>query len=347
MTCPRCGLVRAAAVATVLALSAATSASAACPAPPEPVLSLSYASRYAADSATRSDLDADAAGDAGDAQRPVDDFLRDLTEAANTVYDDGTDAGAVADCIISQIAVWAEADALSDLSTETANLTVGSRIAGFGLVMMQVWPHTTTPGQTDAIQAWLARLMRAQTQFWEQDAPDGARQGNLRAWAALGGASVAAVLDDPALRSWAAWSVSHVMCSADADGSLPQEMRRGSLALHYQLHAIAPLVVTTLLLNHQGIDLTQTCDAALARVVAFAVDDLDSGAATQAITGEVQSYFDGTDTLEPFNLAWIEAYLRLPGMPDREALDRLAADYRPLGYSKLGGNQSLIWQHLP
>ena len=134
---------------------------------------------------------------------------------------------------------------------------------------------------------------------------------------------------------------------AGQNAGLLVESKRGSLALHYQLHAVAPLVVTTLLLTHQGTDLTQTCDAALARVVAFAVNDLDSGAATRAITGEVQSYFDGTDTLEPFNLAWIEAYLRLPDMPDREALDRLAAGYRPLGYSKLGGNQSLIWQHLP
>jgi poly(beta-D-mannuronate) lyase len=166
----------------------------------------------------------------------------------------------------------------------------------------------------------------------------------LRAWAALGGASVASILDDPALRSWAAWSVSNVLCSANADGSLPQEMGRGSFALHYQLHAIAPLVVATLLLDRQGVDLQQTCDASLARIVAFAVDDLDSGAATQAITGEVQSYFDGTDTLDGFNLAFIEPYLQLDQMPDREALDRLADPFRPLSYSKLGGNQTLIWQ---
>ena len=319
-------------------------AQAECAATPEPVLSLSYGSRYTDDSATRSKIDAQGSEDADNALRPVDDFLRDLTEQANGVFEDGADQSAIADCVVAQIAVWAEADALSDLGSETANLTVGSRIAGFGLVLMQVLPQATDQTRIDTVKAWLSRLMQAQTRFWEQDAPDGARQGNLRAWAALGGASVAAVLDDPALRSWAAWSVSHVMCSANPDGSLPQEMGRGRYALRYQLHAIAPLVVTTLLLDRQGISLQASCDGALGRIVAFAVNDLDSGAATQAITGEVQSYFDGSDTLEGFNLAWIDPYLQLDDMPNRDALDRLAEGYRPLNYSKLGGNQTLIWQ---
>lgn len=321
-----------------------TSALADCAAAPEPILSLSYGSRYTDDSSTRSEIDPDGAAEADDALRPVDDFLRDLTETANAVFEDGADTGFIADCVVGQIAVWAQADALSDLQSETANLTVGSRLAGFGLVLMQVLPHATDAGQVEDIKNWLRRLAQAQTRYWETDAPNGARQGNLRAWAALGGASVAAILDDAALRSWAAWSVSNVLCSASPDGSLPQEMGRGSFALHYQLHAIAPLVVATLLLNRQGVDLQDTCDAALARIVDFAVNDLETGAATQAITGEVQSYFDGTDTLEGFNLAFIEPYLQLDQMPNREALDQLAQGYRPLGYSKLGGNQTLIWQ---
>lgn len=323
-----------------------SAAQANCAAAPEPVLSLSYGSRYTDDSATRSEIDPAAAEQADDALRPVDDFLRGLTELANGVFEDGADATAIADCVVGQIAVWADADALSDLGSDTSNLTVGSRIAGFGLVLMQVLPLATNQTEVATIKAWLGRLMQAQTAYWEKDAPDGARQGNLRAWAALGGASVATILDDAALRSWAAWSASHVMCSASPDGSLPQEMGRGSYALHYQLHAIAPLVVATLLLDRQGISLQAICDGALGRIVAFAVNDLQSGAATQAITGEVQSYFDGSDTLEGFNLAFIEPYLQLNDMPNRDALDRLAETYRPLSYSKLGGNQTLIWQAL-
>jgi poly(beta-D-mannuronate) lyase len=317
-----------------------------CPEPPEPVLTLAFGSRYVADSTTRSEIDPEAAEAAEDALGPVDDFLRDLTSLANQSLRDESDSVAAADCVVSQLAVWANANALSDMSSVTANLTIGSRLAGLGLILLQVAPHTTRSDDMDLIKEWLAGVMRNQTQFWEIAATDGARTGNLRAWAALGGASIAALLDDPALRAWSAWSVSFILCSAEPDGSLPQEMRRGRLALHYQLHAIAPLVVSVLLLDRQGISLQSTCDDALARVVAFAMSDIDDGDATRAITGEVQSFFDGSDEFDEFYFAWIEAYLRLDDMPNSDVLDRFAEEYRPMGYSKLGGNQTLIWQSL-
>jgi len=334
------------AVLTALALSIGSMAAADCAPAPPPVTSLDFASRYDAADATRTAIDENALDDAEDAIRPVDDFLRDLTEAANKVFDPDRNATGIADCVLAQMAVWARAGALSDLGSDTAQLTIGARLAGFGLVAMQVLPFARNDDDARAVADWLTGAARAQAVWWEDAAPPGARQGNLRAWAALAAASTSAITGDPGLRSWAAWSISRVLCSAAPDGSLPQEMRRGRLALHYQLHAIAPLVVGTLLLDRQGITLTATCDRALERVVAFAVDDLDDGGATAAITGEVQSLFDGSDTLEDFNLAWIEAYLRLDGMAGQDHLDRMARDRRPLGYSKLGGNQTLIWQAL-
>ncbi len=331
-------------VAMVVATLSANMAQARCSPAPDPVLSLSYGSRYTDDSANRSEIDPDAADEADDALRPVDDFLRDLTELSNSVFDEDASRHEIADCVVSQIATWAAADALSDLGSDTANLTIGSRIAGFGLVMLQVLPHTSRNDDVATIKSWLAGLIRTQMLFWEQDAPNGARQGNLRAWAALGAATIAELLDDPAIRAWSAWSTNYVLCTAAPDGSLPQEMSRGKFALKYQLHAIAPLVVTTLLLNRQGIDLQGSCDHALDRIVAFAVSDLGNGAATQAITGKEQSFFDGSDELQAFHLAWIEAYLLLDGAANQPALDRLADEYRPLNYSKLGGNQTVIWR---
>jgi len=336
------------AIAALMMLFSGTTAGLAeqCAEPPEPVLSLSFGSRYSDQTGTRSQIDTAAAEEADGALRPVDDFLRDLTTDASKVFEDDADRQEVADCIIARISVWARADAMSDLSSETANLTVGSRIAGFGLVLLQVIPFASPSSDLDDIKDWLRKLMRAQTTYWENEAPDGARQGNLRAWAALGGASAATILEDPALRAWSAWSISHIMCSAADDGSLPQEMGRGKFALHYQLHAISPLVVSTLLLERQGIDVQNVCDGALSRIIRFAMNDIDDGAATTAITGDVQSFFDGSDEFEGFYFAWIEAYLQLDDMPDHDALDRFAEQYRPIHYSKLGGDQTLIWQNL-
>lgn len=334
----------AALVAAALAgatLAGAGAARADCPPAPDPVTGLSFDSRYADGDATRSDLDPEAAAAAGDALEPLEDFLRDLARAADAAIPAGD--AAAADCILAQLRTWAAADALADLGSDTAALTIGSRLAGLSIVVWRVAPLATDTEALDAVGAWLDRRLIDQIAFWETGAPPGARSGNLRAWAALAAAARAASGGDARLRLWAGASAAYVLCTAGPDGSLPQEMSRGSLALHYQLHAVAPLVVTAAILQAEGIDLAPLCDSALDRVVGFALADLDSGAATQALTGQVQSYFDGGDTLEPFQIAWIEAYLRLPGATHAATAEARIADLRPLAYSKLGGDQSLIW----
>ena len=315
-----------------------------CPMAPQPVISLDYDSRYQADSTTKAVLDTKADAEVNDALGPLDDFLRDLTATANDTFKPGADQAAIADCVVGQIAVWAQAGALTQLTSPASNLTMGSRFAGFGLVLLQVLPHTTRTGDAATIKTWLAQLQKNQTDFWETDAPDKARKGNLRAWAALSAVTAADILDDAALRAWALWSVNYVLCSADPNGALPQEMTRGKYALKYQLHAIAPLVVTTLLLERKGASVQPLCDNALQRVIGFAVADLDSGAATEAITGKVQTFFDGSDQIEGFHLAWLEPYLAFDKSDDRSMMKKLAAQYEPLNYSKLGGDQALIWQ---
>lgn len=318
----------------------------ACDAPPAPVTTLDFGSRYTEDSETRSDIDAEAEADAEAALAPIDDFLRDLTERANTVLRDPAENADQADCIARQIAEWAAADALGDLQSETANLTVGSRIAGFALVALQVAPHVTRADNLATITDWLDRLMQKQLTFWEEAAPPGARQGNLRAWAALAGSATARLSGNQPVRAWSVWSVSYLLCTASDDGSLPREMQRGRLSLKYQLHAIAPLVTTALLLSKDGTDLVPTCNNALRRVVDFAMADLADGAKTQAITGEVQSFFDGTETVKGFHLAWVEAYLQLDPAAASDVFAGLADLYGPLNYSKLGGNQRLLWEAL-
>ncbi len=325
-------------------LGPATAFAATCKEAPDPVVNLDYGSRYQADSVTRSEIDPKADAEADKALKPVDDFLRDLTTTANGVFKDGADQQAISDCVIGQIAVWADAGALTDLQSPTANLTIGSRLAGFGLVLLQVLPHTTRTDDVDVIKPWLKTLMDSQTSYWETDAPDKARKGNLRAWAALGAATAADILDDPTLRAWTEWSEGYVLCSAAEDGSLPQEMSRGKYALKYQLHAIAPLVVTALLLEKHGVDVQGNCNNALSRVIGFAAADLDTGAATEAITGKTQSFFDGSDQIAGFHVAWAAPYLMFDKSPDRDVIEQIAKKYAPLTSSKLGGDQSLIWK---
>lgn len=155
-----------------------------CPPPPDPVLTLDYGSRYTDDGETRSDIDEAAEAELEAALEPLDEFIRDLADLANQVYLPDAPRAGIADCVTRQIAAWARAGALQDLASSTARLTIGSRIAGFGMVLRQVTPHGGAPEDLAAIRSWLSEMAHAQMTFWEEDAPPGASRGNLRAWAA-------------------------------------------------------------------------------------------------------------------------------------------------------------------
>lgn len=313
-----------------------------CDAAPEPVVRLSYVSRYTDDDSNRATVDPRREAEAEAAVAPVDDFIVSLAADVDRMYSGPVKSRPErSDCVLRQLGAWAEADALSDLQTETVRLTVGSRYAAFALILWQTLPYAYEHPARALILAWLERRMREQMVFW-QDAADGSRQGNLRAWAGLAAAAMALQTEDKELGLWAEVAIMDVMCSANADGSLPQEMSRGRLALHYQLHAVAPLVTAAALLERQGVPASRDCDGALHRIVDFALDDLDDGARTRQITGVEQSFFDGGDRVEPFQLAWIEPYLSLRHDDDMAAL---ADNLGPLSYSKLGGNQTALWGH--
>lgn len=325
---------------TAMMLSAPLPAFAACPPVPAPVAELSFQSRYQSDDPSRSEIDADAEADAKEALAGLDDFITDLTSRTDTALAAQDRDGAA--CVMAALAVWADGDALSHLGTDTVQLTLGSRIAALALVAAQVAP-VADAGHTASVKAWLGRRMDEQMVFWET-ATQGAASGNLRAWAGLAGAAVALLTGDGVTRGWAAWSISYVACTANPDGSIPQEMGRKHLALHYQVHAVTALTVAAALLEQQQTSVMARCGRALDRIVAFTLDDLAAkGAQSAAHAGAQQSLNQGFAGLKDFQLAWGEAWLRLRNQPNLEAA---IAARRPLKYSKLGGDQSRIWGQL-
>ena len=322
---------------TALALCSPLPAMAACGDVPDPVVSLSFESRYAADDPSRSKIDIEAEAAAKQALADLDRFISDLSKRSDQSADAGDRDGAA--CVMAALATWAQADALSDLVGDTVQLTIGSRIAALAMIAAQVAPAAST-SDTSAVSAWLARRVESQMTFWET-ASEGAASGNLRAWAALAAAATSLLTQDAVTRGWAAWSLSYVACTAAPDGSLPQEMRRKQLALHYQVHAVAPMAVTAALLEQQGMSVMNRCGHALDRIVDFTLNDLAAGGVASAIhAGEPQTLNAGIGGLEDFQLSWAEAWLSLRANPELEAT---IAPRRPLRYSKLGGNQTRLW----
>lgn len=304
----------------------------------EPVLGLAFQSRYEGSDSTRSEVNEQRESEVLAALKPLDEFITALTKLVEPDEDDAS-REARADCILAQMGAWARADSLAEIGTETAALTVGSRLAALALIAQEVWPNASRAAPKEEVAAWLSRRVEEQMVFWET-ATEGAARGNLRLWAATAAAAVGDFADDPVARGWATWSATYIMCSADAGGALPQEMSRGARAMHYQLHATAPLVTTVAVLNRQGIDLRNRCNGALSRIVNFTLDEVENGGQGVLIrTGVAQTVFEG-DGIQSFQLAWIEPWLALGA--DARA-ERIAEPMRPLSYSKLGGDLTAIW----
>ena len=297
--------------------------------------SLSYPSPYVAGDPTKSQISKSQHAQMKAAVAPIDDALRALARVADELPD--TDAQR---CLASHLQHWAQQDGLAELQTLQARLTIGARLAGFAILARRLKAAGATEADLRDITQWLSRRAWAQVSFWEAEAPPLARRGNLRAWASLAVWVTGELQGSTILMEWARAGQAQVICAVNADGSLPIEMRRGQFSLHYQLHAVAPLVV--LAAFQKQAQMPATCEAALRRAVEYALSDIKTGSKTAARTGVVQSYFNGTETFAPHELAWIEAYLTLEASgPARE----LARDMRPLRNSKLGGNQTKLWGH--
>lgn len=314
---------------------------AACPDGHAPVTRLAHGSRYAGDGPERADLDpaADAAVEA--ALAPIDAAIEDLARAANDART-GEATGEGLGCVIGILHRWAAADALRDLRTVNAQLSAPARIGGFALAYLQLAPAARAhdPDRARRIEGWLADRARASARWFETQAPPRSRGNNLRAWAGLAAGAAGRAADDPELIGWAAQTVRRVACSADADGALPHEMDRGKRALHYQLHAVAPLVTTAALLEPAGHDLFAACDGALHRVVDFIPRAFAEPGLVRDKAGAAQMLLTGEDRLASHDLAWAEIYLsRFASAP----LAALAAPFDSRAHSKLGGAQDGLW----
>lgn len=326
-----------------LSLLAGPLAAEVCPSDSKPVVSLGFGSRYAEDSKNRSDFDEEGDKAVTAALKPIDDFIADLARQTDILHDPKSKPEAVAKasaCVMDSIRAWAKAGALSKLTTQGANLSAPSRVGGIAFAYAAVLDKAPGTPRDRVIEDWLRARARQTMAWFDAEAPPRASQNNLRAWAGLAVTRVGLTLNDPALIDWGAGSAKLVACTADADGSLPNEMWRGRLALHYQLHAVAPLVVTAALLKERRPGLFTACNRAIPRIVGFTIAGLADPAPVVAITGKAQSVGGPGKRPRDHELAWVPAYLRLQPDP---ALAAQVRRIKKLGNSKLGGDQRLLW----
>lgn len=330
-------------VASFLITSNALAADA-CPTPLSPVVNVDLPSRYKDDDKSRSEIDDSLNAEVEKSLAPIDGFIRDLAEMANKTMEENK-AGGAADCIFSNLKIWAKAGGLMQAQTMNAHLALSSRIAGIAAIYARAQTAKSPPKDVASlIEKWLADLAQKQVEFFDKEAPPMASRNNHRAWAGLAAAQVGTVTNKQSLLDWGAKTNEMLICSANADGSLPEEMKRKDKALHYQLHAVAPLVATTRVLYPLRPEVLQACDGKLDKIVDFTIAALANPAIVAKLADAKQSFQTKKEKLRSFQIAWLEPYLYLR-QNDKAAQD-LANSFRPLSNSFLGGNLTRQYKEL-
>ncbi|MBX9468698.1 alginate lyase [Rhizobium sp. WL3] len=310
---------------------------------PTPVMSLGFGSRYEADSKTRSAIDEDSDAAVTKALKPIDQFIQNLAKVVSKAQKekDVATRRAYQRCVVDSIYSWAKADALNEMRTFNAKLSVPSRVGGLAIVYAEA--RDQVPGLHDReriIEKWLQKRAQETVQFFETEATKGAARNNLRAWASMAVGEVGVLNRDRGLVEWSILSNYTMIANAAPDGSLPLEMNRQRHALHYQLHAMTPLVTSIARLCEAGYGKGGADLDKLMTMARFSVAAVKDPGIVQKINGKSQTVKPGLKN-NLSSIAWLEPYVSLTN--DLEMTKEFSS-LRPLSNSKLGGNQTALYE---
>ena len=308
---------------------------------PKPVMGLDFGSRYTDDSSDRSDIDEESNADVNASLKPIEEYISAMSKMANSATLDETHRSAQVGCVVDWLYAWADADALSGLSTLSAKIAIPARFAGIAAAYRQVKSLGGIDNAKQAvIERWLIDRVGKMVVFFDTEAPPKASRNNLRLWAGFAAMETGLATQNQDLVAWGRDTNEMAVCEASADGSLPLEMGRGRLALHYQLHALGPMMMTAALLEQNGEDGFGICEGKIATIATFTLNAVKDPTIVDKLAGKVQSFSTKKEKLRSYQMAWAEPYLRYNS--DAE-LEHFIGDLRPLAHAKLGGNLTAIF----
>lgn len=241
------------------------------------------------------------------------------TNAADAWRDHGSRAAAA--CVESLLAAAARAHAWDGpLAPHNDASMQNWLLSAAAIAYLKVRDsHTGTPADDAAIQAWFARLAaRVRTYFEEQTGHPGSEAWNNHMfWAGLSLAAEGVADNNVDDLSWATGAYRLGVDEIQPDGSLPAEMDRRQMALHYQLYALGPLVMIAELTRPNGLDLYTQQNSALHRLVAFDIAALQDPTRIARRTGIAQTITPPYSGLE---IGWAVPWVRRFPNPQLTAL---------------------------
>jgi poly(beta-D-mannuronate) lyase len=182
---------------------------------------------------------------------PIEQYLGAVAKMASSGAPDD------AQCAVRWLTAWAEGDALlGKIKKEQAYYERKWVLAGLALSYAKV-RDAASRDQAASISAWLNTIA---DKVREHSAAFKGKRNNHYYWEGLAVAATGAATGNQRDLEWGRKVFAYAETRIAADGTLPQEMKRGARALHYHLFAAAPLAMLESILNEDSPKLAMLID---------------------------------------------------------------------------------------
>lgn len=264
----------------------------------------------------------------------IENFSRAVIKAADAFQTTGSRAAAT--CVTSLLGSAADQKALAGvMEGHQASYVQGWNLGAWAVGFLKVRSSGAVTGEQEKrIADWLKKLATENREYYEHErehrGPSDAHNNHLY-WAGFAIAAAAIAANDRGLFRWAMDAYKEGVGDIGADGTLPMEMDRGQMALHYHLYALAPLMMLAEFGEANGIDLYAEHNYAIKELIARCVAGLEDPSFFQQRTGVAQV----TDPeIEGWQISWAQPYTRR--FPDAK-ISQLLAKASRMNYTMLGG----------
>lgn len=245
-------------------------------------------------------------------------------------------------CALQWLGSWAQADAL--LSTEFNHTGKSMRKWALGslssaylkLRFSESQPLAPYQQQARLIESWFEKLAEQTVSDWS-DLPL-KNTNNHSYWSAWSVMATAVATDRRDLFDWAVEQFRVAAGQVDADGYLPNELKRRPRALAYHNYSLPPLMMIAAFAQANGVDLRAENDGALQRLASRVMEGLEEPERFARKVGEKQNT---EDLRADSKFAWLEPYCSLYACS--AATLHWKDSLQPLKAYRLGGDLSEVF----
>lgn len=277
--------------------------------------------------------------------RPISDMEKGATKLVDRYMDGGSEQ--TLECALAWYGTWANAQALlgaaADHTGRSERKWALASLSGAWLRLKFSRSHPLASHAEDAarIESWLGAIAVQVTHEWNESDPRD-KINNHYYWAAWSVMATSIITNRRDLFDWSTAMYGIFTQQVDADGFLPNELKRNTRAAAYQVYAVTPLAMVAAFGKANHVDLAAAGNHALQRAAERAITAFDNPHPFEAKTGSTQVPEDASAQEATF--AWLEPYcwtLRCTGL----AASKLT-QLRPLRNTRLGGNVTEVFsQH--